>query len=160
MKQEDGAYNTFKLGDLIELKFQVAPKANLQDSRTEKDLIEKFKLVDLTVDLCEKQIGIWQPQHKFMQLYPHLDFLCDKIEGLNGTVMDQIGNRAKELNKELEEILRNLNSMNNVNYEKNKIDYLFEILEKSIESEEQVNIVTDRLKALEKIHKESPNMEA
>lgn len=50
--------------------------------------------------------------------------------------------------------------MNDVNYDKNKIDYLFEMLEKSMESEEQVDIVTEQLKALERIHKESPNIEA
>jgi len=33
--------------------------------------------------------------------------------------------------------------MNDVNYDKNKIDYLFEMLEKSMESEEQVDIVTE-----------------
>jgi len=47
--------------------------------------------------------------------------------------MDNIGNRAKELNKDLEDILRCLGKMNEVNYDKNKIDYLFEILEKSFE---------------------------
>ena len=50
--------------------------------------------------------------------------------------------------------------MNDVNYDKNKIDYLFEMLEKSMETEVQVDIVTEQLKALERIHKESPNIEA
>ena len=72
----------------------------------EKDIIDKFQLVDLTVDTCEKQIGHWQPNYKFLTLYSHLDDLCDKVEGLNYNTMDAIGNRAKELNKDLEDILR------------------------------------------------------
>jgi len=52
--------------------------------------------------------------------------------------MDQIGNRAKDLNKELGEITRRLQSMNEINYDKNKIDFLFHLLERAIESEEHV----------------------
>ena len=48
--------------------------------------------------------------------------------------------------------------MSFVNYDKNKIDYLYEILEKSFENDEHVIIIVDRLKSLEKIHKESPNI--
>jgi hypothetical protein len=49
--------------------------------------------------------------------------------------------------------------MSFANYDKNKIDYLYEILEKSFENEEHVIFIADRLKSLEKIHKESPNIE-
>lgn len=49
--------------------------------------------------------------------------------------------------------------MDYINYDKNKIDFLYEILEKAMENEEHVEIVLDRLKSLEKIHKESPNIE-
>jgi hypothetical protein len=49
--------------------------------------------------------------------------------------------------------------MNFVNYDKNKIDYLYEILEKAFENEDHIIIIIDRLKSLEKIHKESPNIE-
>jgi hypothetical protein len=73
--------------------------------------------------------------------------------------MDLIGNRAKELNRDLEDILRRLQTMDYINYDKNKIDFLYEILEKAMENEEHVEIVLDRLKSLEKIHKESPNIE-
>lgn len=50
--------------------------------------------------------------------------------------------------------------MNDVNYDKNKIDYLFQILERSLENGEHIKFIIERLKALEKIHKESPNIEA
>lgn len=73
--------------------------------------------------------------------------------------MDLIGNRAKELNRDLEDILRRLQTMDYINYDKNKIDFLYEILEKAMENEEHVEIVLDRLKSLEKIHKESPNID-
>ena len=50
--------------------------------------------------------------------------------------------------------------MNDVNYDKNKIDFLFQILERSLENGEHIKFIVERLKALEKIHKESPNIEA
>lgn len=49
--------------------------------------------------------------------------------------------------------------MDYLNYDKNKIDFLYDILGKSMENEEHVEIVLDRLKSLEQIHKESPNIE-
>ena len=73
--------------------------------------------------------------------------------------MDIIGNSAKQLNKTFEEILRKLAKMSFANYDKNKIDYLYELLEKAFENEEHLIIIIDRLKSLEKIHKESPNIE-
>lgn len=73
--------------------------------------------------------------------------------------MDMIGNRAKELNRDLEDILRKLQNMDYVNYDKNKIDYLYEILNKSMEYDDHVVVVLDRLKSLEKIHKDSPNID-
>ena len=85
--------------------------------------------------------------------------MCDKVDDLDTRTMDNIGNRAKELNKELDDITRRLQTMSDVNYDKSKIDYLFDLLEKAMESDEQVQIVVERLKALEKIHKESPNIE-
>ena len=74
--------------------------------------------------------------------------------------MNAIGNRAKDLYKDLDEIIKNLHSMNDVNYDKNKIDFLFSMHEKSLECEEHVRIISERLQALEKIHKESPNIQA
>ena len=85
--------------------------------------------------------------------------MCDKVDDLDTRTMDNIGNRAKELNKCLDDIQRRLQLMQDVNYDKNKIDYLFDLLEKSMESDEQVQIIVERLKALERIHKESPNIE-
>ena len=50
--------------------------------------------------------------------------------------------------------------MNDVNFDKNKIDFLFAMLEKAYESEDHVALISQRLHALEKIHKESPNIES
>lgn len=74
--------------------------------------------------------------------------------------MDAIGNPAKELNKDLEEVLKILRQMSDVNYDKNKIDYLYGLLELSMECEPELDLILDRLQALEKIHKESPNIES
>jgi len=64
--------------------------------------------------------------------------MCDKIEDLtqDTNTMNYIGLRAKDLNKDLDDIVRRLQIMNDVNYDKNKIDYLFNILERSLESGE------------------------
>lgn len=63
------------------------------------------------------------------------------------------------MDRDLTDIIRSLSKMQEVNYDQNKIDYLFELLEMSFENEPLVNIIVDRLKAIERIHKESPNIE-
>lgn len=42
--------------------------------------------------------------------------------------------------------------METINYDKNKIDFLYDVLEKFMESNEHVDLILDRLKSLEKIH--------
>lgn len=116
-------------------------------------------MIDETIDRLEGQVGCWNPSNKFMHLYIQLDDLCDKVSTLNYSTMDAIGIRAKELKKTMDEIISNLNKLNDTNYDKNKIDYLFEMLEKSIESQQYIEVLADRLKAIERIHKESPNFE-
>jgi len=49
--------------------------------------------------------------------------------------------------------------MDYANDDKNKIDFLHDVLEKAMENEDHVGIVLDRLTSLEKIHKEAPNMD-
>ena len=42
--------------------------------------------------------------------------------------------------------------MDYINYDKNKIDFLYDMLEKAMEHEAHMEIIIDRLKSLEKIH--------
>lgn len=58
-------------------------------------------------------------------MYRKLDELGEQVEDLDSRTMDMIGNRAKELNRDLEDILRRLQNMDYINYDKNKIDYLY-----------------------------------
>lgn len=48
--------------------------------------------------------------------------------------------------------------MREVDYDKNKIDYLYLMTEKCIELDQHVMLILERLMALEKIHNESPNL--
>lgn len=65
----------------------------------------------------------------------------------------------KILDNEMDEILRRLQAMETINYDKQRIDFLYDILEKFMENDEHVDIILDRLKSLEKIHTESPSID-
>lgn len=65
----------------------------------------------------------------------------------------------KTLDNEMDEILRRLQAMETINYDKQRIDFLYDILEKFMENDEHVDIILDRLKSLEKIHTESPSID-
>jgi hypothetical protein len=47
--------------------------------------------------------------------------------------LEQIGMKAKELNKELDTTVQRLQQMKDIDYDKNKIDFLYLMTEKSIE---------------------------
>merc|ERR1712032_1602611 len=55
--------------------------------------------------------------------------------------------------------MRRLQAMETINYDKSRIDFLYDFLEKFMENEEHVEIILDRLKSLEKIHTESPTID-
>ena len=67
-----------------------------------------YQEVDQQLDECERVVGHWEPSKKFLSLYRKLDELSDVIEELDPKTMDLIGNSAKQLNKELDEILRRM----------------------------------------------------
>jgi len=46
-----------------------------------------------------------------------------------------------------------------VNYDKQKVEFLFKMFENGLEHGDHIKFIIERLKALEKIHKESPNIE-
>ena len=89
-----------------------------------------------------------------------MDNLCDKQESLSTFILDKIGQRAKVLNGDLDKILSYLEKLSRtgINNE-NKIDFLFDLLEASFENKHLLEQILQRLKAIERIHKESPNIE-
>ena len=60
----------------------------------------------------------------------------------------------------MENIERKLAAMNDVAYEKPKLDFLYRFAEKSLETTPHLELVIERLQILEQIRKEAPNLEA
>lgn len=135
-KADPNAPASIQVGDAIKLMFEHSSKIDMKNHKLESEIMAKFQQVDLNLNQCERIIGIWKPENKFACIYSQLDDMCDTIEALtqDTTQMNYIGLRAKDLNKDLDDIVRRLQIMNDVNYDKNKIDYLFNILERSLES--------------------------
>lgn len=154
-----GADGQMQVSDMITLSFADDTKITEKAIRSEQQILDLFQEVDTTVDQCERVLGTWDPKNKYLSLYRKLDELGDNVEDLDTNTMNIIGNSAKQLNKELEDVLRKLATMKNINYDKNKVDFLFEMLEAGMESEEHVNIILDRLQTLQKVHTASPNIE-
>lgn len=103
--QEGGTLN---IGSAIQLNFQ--PSSNLQDPQltTEQQIIQRYQEVDQSLDRCEAVVGPWQPENKFLCLYRKLDELGGQVDDLDTQTMDRVGNRAKELNANLDEVLGQL----------------------------------------------------
>ena len=104
-KQEGGTLN---IGSAIQLNF--APSTNLQNTELtmEAQIIQKFQEVDQSLDKCEDVVGHWEPQNKFLCLYRKIEELGEQVDELDTRTMDRVGNRAKELNRDLDEVLRQL----------------------------------------------------
>jgi hypothetical protein len=69
-----------------------------------------------------------------------------------------IGSKAKELNKDLETLVNRFRQLKDIDYDHNKIDYLYQMTEKALESNETLTLLLSRLKAVETIHRESTNI--
>lgn len=94
-----------------------------------------------------------------MTLDQALDALCEKTDILDQKKnVDIIGNKAKELNKELETLVNRFRQLKEIDYDQNKIDYLYNMTEKSFESDSHVILILERLRALEEIHKNSTSI--
>jgi hypothetical protein len=66
--------------------------------------------------------------------------------------------RATMFNDELERLENKLATMNDVNYERPKIDFLYGLAEKAIEEQPHLDLIVERLSVLEQIHKQGPNI--
>jgi hypothetical protein len=80
------------------------------------------------------------------------------VDTLDQKTVEVIGVKAKELNKELETTVQRLYQMREIDYEKNKIEFLYWAAEQSLAQMQHVEIVVRRLAALEKIHQASPDL--
>jgi DNA repair ATPase RecN len=100
-------------------------------------------------------------------LYQALDQLSEKVEILNDKEenkgdrdsMENIGNKVKQLNSELDTLGSMLENVEEVNYQANKIEYLYKVGERSLMWQDILMEVIERLMALQTMHKDSPQIE-
>ena len=115
-------------------------------------------MIDL-LDGVEKTVGVWNPALRFVTIQQALDKLCEKADVLDEkATVDFIGIKGKELNKDFDNLIQRLRGLSEIDYDQAKLDYLYAATEKALESEQHVQIILERLRALEQIHKESPNI--
>jgi hypothetical protein len=69
-------------------------------------------------------------------------------------------NKTKDFSKELQVLAKKFDSIPDLAYDKQKVDMVLEFTEKAIEKEMHLDILIERLKVLEQMHSESPNIEA
>ena len=108
----------------------------------------------------EQIVGLWNPLNKFMNLHTVITNLANKVSSIDIKSIDFVASKAKELNKELEFVENRLLEMKEIYYDKGKIDFLYTLTDKSQELEYQIQVLIERLKALERIHKESTDIES
>jgi len=62
--------DSFHFDDVLCLNF--LPREELS-SKGANEIVEKYQLVDSTLDHCERLIGHWNPSSKFMTIFTELD---------------------------------------------------------------------------------------
>lgn len=72
LQDPDKEMTSFKIGDVIEVNFKpdVSSNINPNDPLSEREIVNKYQLIDETIDKLEGQVGCWNPSNKFMNLYP------------------------------------------------------------------------------------------
>lgn len=148
------------MSNQVELVFDPAlTSLGVKETELQKEQLKKYRSLDSQIDKLEKTIGVWNPLNRFMTVYQALDNLCEKVESFNvGGQIEQVGNKAKEFNKELDTLVNRFRNMKSIDYEPKKLDYLCHMVEKSFENSAHVQFIIDRLRSIEIIHKDSTNI--
>ena len=136
------------------------------------------------IDECENFVGQWNPSNKFSNIYDTIDQVHDDIEQFNTVNEEQkvaptptnndnlaipatpsgrrnlLSNIAKEFNVDLGVLQQKFAQMQYFAYDQQKIALVYEMTERALEQKDHLAIVLERLNVLERMHKESPNLEA
>ena len=153
-------------------------------------LVEQHKrFISLQKDLdeCEILTGSWNPHNKFYNLYETCEAVHDEIDEFNAeneetaptasgarreSVVPQtpggstaasrasIANKVKAFNSELTKLQQKFQNMDDVAYDQQKIQMVFQMTERALEQKDHLDVILERLNVLESIHKESPNLES
>ena len=131
-------------------------------------------------------VGQWNPLSKFNNVYRMVNHLQDQVDDFNmrqeentaGPTFvgsrfipmqtpasgfrsgDTMSKKAQEFNDELEKLENKLATMNDVAYDRQKVDFLYSFAERSLEQMPHLELILERLQVLERIHKEAPNVHA
>ena len=93
-----------------------------------------------------------------MTLLSAFEAVCDRVDHLNQGNIDVVGSKAKELNKDLETLVGRFRTLRDIDYDPIKIEFLYAMTEKSLEHEKHIELIIERLRAVETIHQESTNI--
>ena len=129
-------------------------------------------------------MGPWDPLNNFGNLYEAMVIVHEQIDDFIASTEEQktaptpkagdqlppqtpsrrnansLANKAKMLNSQLLDLQSKLQHMEDVSYEKKKLDLVYLMAERSLEQKGHLDIIVERLKVLESMNKESPNLEA
>ena len=90
--------------------------------------------LDKVLDSIEQKVGCWNPANKFVTLIDMLENLCDKVDMLDQEKsIDAISKNAKQLNSELDILHQKLYQLQEIDYDKQKIDFLYKMCETALE---------------------------
>ncbi|TNV83079.1 hypothetical protein FGO68_gene17279 [Halteria grandinella] len=129
----------------------------LQETELQKEQDKKYRQLVELLDTVESKVGVWNPSLKFVTIQQALDKLCEKSDVLEEKVtVDFIGIKGKELNKDFDSLIARLRGLGEIDYDQAKLDYLYGATEKALECEHHVELILERLRALEQIHKDGP----
>ena len=77
-----------------------------------------------------------------------------------GSRRETIASKAKQFNNDLHTLQNKFAMMEDVNYDRQKVAFVFLMTEQALEQREYLGIILERLKALDKMNQESPQLEA
>lgn len=67
----------------------------------------------------------------------------------NSRGIDSISRRVQQFNTDMDRLIRKFQNMKDVEYEKTKVDKVYEMTEHALSSNEQLDMMLDRLKMIE-----------
>ena len=69
MRDDPNEPTSIRVGDAIKLNFEHGTDIDMRNHKLENEIMDKYQQVDISLNQCERIVGIWKPENKFSQVY-------------------------------------------------------------------------------------------
>ena len=117
---EDKAARKVDIHGKVELVYEPELQGDqgVKETELQKEQDRKYRQLETMLDQLERTVGVWNPANCYLTVQQALDSRCEKADVLDQRQsVDFIGVKAKELNKDLEQVVNRFRQLKEIDYD-------------------------------------------